>query len=75
VLLRHFSIGGIYKKKRSDISVGISYSDGFGIMQPYVVMTNPTEKNYLQGKEYETTSIFRSLSFSIGYNYYFKCED
>lgn len=73
--LWHFSIGGVYKKKRSDISVGISYCDGFGIMLPYVVMTNPTEKNYLQGEEYETKSIFRSLSFSIGYNYYFKCED
>jgi hypothetical protein len=73
--LWHFSFGGIYKKKRSDISIGISYCDGFGQMQPYVVMTDPTEKNYLQGNDYITTSIFRSISFSLGYNYYFKCAD
>ncbi len=71
----HFSLGGIYKKKRSDISIGISYCDGFGQMQPYVVMTDPTEKNFLEGEDYITTSVFRSLSFSLGYNYYFKCED
>lgn len=73
--LWHFSLGGIYKKKRSDISFGISYCDGFGILEPYVVMTNPTEKNFLQGDIYETQSTFRSISFSIGYNYYFKCVD
>jgi len=73
--LWHFSLGGIYKKKRSDISIGLSYCDGFGQMQPYVVMTNPTEKNYLQGDDYITNSVFRSISFSLGYNYYFKCED
>jgi hypothetical protein len=68
--LWHFSLGGIYKKKRSDISIGISYCDGYGDMQPYVVMTDPTEKNFLQGNKYITTSIFRSISFSLGYNYY-----
>lgn len=73
--LWHFSLGGIYKKKRSDISFGVGYCDGYGLMQPYVVMTNPTEKNFLQGNDYTTSSVFRSVSFSLGYNYYFKCED
>jgi hypothetical protein len=70
--LWHYSLGAIYKKERSDISIGISYCDGFGQMQPYVVMTNPSEKNFLQGNDYITTSLFRSFSFSIGYNYYLK---
>jgi hypothetical protein len=79
--LWHFSLGGIYKKKRSDISIGISYCDGFGEMQPYVVMTDPTEKNFFQGNIYNNFNLFRSISFSLGYNYYLnvltntKCND
>jgi hypothetical protein len=73
--LWHFSLGGIYKKKRSAISIGLSYCDGFGQMQPYVVMTDPKEENFLQGNDYVTTSIFRSISLSLGYTYFFKCED
>jgi len=68
----HWSLGGIYKRERSHISVGLSYFDGPGQMSPYVVMTNPTEKDFLQGEQYLTKSKFRSISFSLGYNYYLK---
>lgn len=70
----HYSIGAIYKRKRSDISLGISYGAGFGSTNPYVVMTNPTEKNFLQGEAYRTHANFRAISLSIGYNYYFRCD-
>lgn len=73
--LWHFSLGGMYRKKRSDITIGVSYCDGYGRLEPYAIMTNPSEKNFLQGDNYLTTSVFRSFSVSLGYNYFFKCED
>jgi hypothetical protein len=73
--LMHYSAGALYKKKRSDISVGISYCSGLGYTSPYVVMSNPTEPDFLQGKSYDTDATFRSISFSLGYTYYFKCEN
>ena len=70
--LWHFSVGGMYKKLRSDIFVGFSYCHGFGNMDPYVVLSDPQEKMLLQGELYETKALFRSFSFSLGYNYYIK---
>jgi hypothetical protein len=62
----------MYKKLRSDIFVGFSYCHGFGNMDPYVVLSDPQERMLLQGELYETKALFRSFSFSLGYNYYIK---
>ncbi len=71
----HFSVGGMYKKMRSDIFAGLSYCRGFGNLEPYVVLSNPQEKMLLQGELYETKALFRSFSFSLGYNYHIKSSN
>jgi hypothetical protein len=73
--LWHYSIGAVYKKKRSDISLGFLYCDGFGLTDPYVVMSDPKENTFLQGENYTTYASFMSIAFCIGYTYYFKCAD
>jgi hypothetical protein len=73
--LQHYAIGIIYKKKKSDVSIGFTYSTGKGDMNPFVVMSDPYEENFLQGDSYVTNAKYNSIAFSIGYTLYFKCGD
>jgi hypothetical protein len=73
--LIHYSVGVLYKRKASEVTIGLSYSDAFGGMDPYVIMSNPSEVNFLQGDDYYTLATFRSISFSIGYNFYLKSKN
>ncbi len=73
--VNQYSLGLLYKRKRSEITLGATFCSGSGLATPYAVLTDPSERNDLQGESYETRASSSSFAFTIGYNYFFKCED
>ncbi len=73
--LFHLNTGVVYHRKRSDMSVGLGYSGGSGFQYPLVNMSKISEGTFLSGESSMQSVSFKSICFSIGYNYYFKCED
>lgn len=73
--LFHLNTGLVYHRKRSDMSIGMGYSGGSGSQFSLINMSNITEESFLSGESSLKPVSFKSITFSIGYNYYFKCED
>ena len=74
--LYHGTLGMKYKKKKSDLSIGIGYtwSFAFSPQEQLVNLSEPSEEYNLAGDTYEKYANvdFKSVSLILGYTYYFQ---
>jgi hypothetical protein len=74
--LYHVTLGSTIKQKRSDFSIGLSYTFGNTTDSQWVNLTEPTQNgngnDYLQGNLQNTTTTFHSYALILGYTYHLK---
>ncbi|MBK9285789.1 MAG: hypothetical protein IPM51_15950 [Sphingobacteriaceae bacterium] len=74
--LYHITLGAKYKKKKSDVSIGIGYawSNAVSPQEQLVNLKEPSEEFNLAGDTYDRHAFvdYKSISLILGYTYYFK---
>lgn len=68
--LKHITLGAVYKKEKSDLSVGLTHGFGKTTGPQYTNLATPYEANALEG-DIETTDIkYNTYALLLGYTYY-----